>query len=49
MRNSGDQSLVRLSPIDEKRLVEIESERNTWKLIYSLYKVCDLVMIVSFC
>lgn len=39
IRNSEDRALARLSPIDEKRILEIEAERNTWKLIYSIYQV----------
>lgn len=39
VKNSDERALAKLTLNEDKKLSEIESERNTWRLIYALYQV----------
>lgn len=38
IRTAEERTLAKISPSEDKKLAEIESERNTWRLIYALYQ-----------
>lgn len=38
IKNAEERTLAKISPSEDKKLAEIESERNTWRLIYALYQ-----------
>lgn len=42
IKNGRDNILLKSAVFDDKVVAEIESERNTWRLIYALYQVSDI-------
>lgn len=40
LKVTRDKTLIKTGFLDDKAVAEIESERNTWRLIYALYQVC---------